>query len=242
MRLEIVVFLIFLTIFLYWKFGAKVSLPGLGGIGTKMGGVWSSFSLASESAQNRAQFLFLLGLVLLGTWIVTPFVYTWFGENKGLAFFIGFITLGYIIKVPKSTWVLKAEIVVLLLMGIYATLPKESPIKAPWFSLKLSPSQLMAHEAPKQELVQNTAELDATPNGFTWARIPDFATLHNFTCPSGTLMAVVHRDNPEGRTYDCDQKEPIALGDGLRDLKLGFQSKSSGTVPVVIHVLVSKQS
>ncbi len=230
-----------------WNYRSKISLPGLGGVGTKVGGILSSLSSTSVNGTRRVEFLFLLGLVLFGTAIVMPSVYTWFWGNKGLTLFIALIVLGYVVKGPNSTFLLKMATIAILAIGIYGSLSTENILKKKWWPSKAEPdvTQAVPREVARQEtqeakIVSRTAELIATQYDFMWARVPDSATFDNFDCPPGTLMKVVHKGNPGGRTYDCDLKESIALGYGLLDLKLGFKSKSPETIPVVIRVLVSK--
>ncbi len=202
---------------------------------------WSWLSL-EENGRKRFVFLFLLGLVLLGAWIVTPLVYTWFGENKWLALFVALIAIGYIIKGPRSTFVLRVAILALLSMGIYNGLSEENVIKKEWWPTNAKPTRIqpVPQEAHTPQFVKRTAELTATQHDFTWVRIPDLARLHNFGCPSGTLMAVVHKGNPNGHTYDCDQNVPIALGDGLLDFNIGFRSKKAEAIHVTVKVLIPK--
>ncbi len=241
MWLQIIVFIVLIAVFLYWKFGKKISLPGLGGIGSKMGGFFGSLSPTSEGAKSRLGTLFLLGLVLLGVAIVAPQLYTWIGEIEWLTLFFILLFVGYIISGPKSNWFLKSVLFVLLGLLVWDGISEENAVKVWRNSPEPAQTQSVPKEAPKPKFVEHILELTAVQDDFTWVRIPGGATLHNFNCPLGTIMGVIHRDNPKERIYDCDnEKEEIALGDGI--LQLGFQSKDVKVIPVLIYLRVTNRS
>ncbi len=192
MFLPIVVFVILLAIFLYWKFGTRISLPGLGGVGARMEGFLGSLSPTSTDGKKRLEFLFLLVLVLLGAWIVTPFVYTWFGVNKELALLIFLIIIGYIVKGPSGTFVPKVAILALVLAGIYVSLPAENALKE-WFNVKTSPVAVVL--APLKTIRTTVENIIAVPDDFKRIRFPAGATMiegYTVSCYEGCRLRIDH--------------------------------------------------
>ncbi len=231
MFLPIVVFVILLAIFLYWKFGTRISLPGLGGVGARMEGFLGSLSPTSTDGKKRLEFLFLLVLVLLGAWIVTPFVYTWFGVNKGLALLIFLIIIGYIVKGPSGTFVPKVAILALVLAGIYVSLPAENTLKE-WFSKKEGPAETQPLPTAKQKKISITRDVT-----MTWMEIqtPNGYRLSSAKCPANAMMRVIGPNIHKG-DIDCDNQitleEDMVLGARLWfRAKEGSASVTSRYVP-----------
>lgn len=242
MRLEIVVFVLLLAIFLYWKSGARISLPNLGNVGAKVGGILGSFSLTSSSTEEfKSRSLWFC--ILVGA-----AAFHW--GHTAIPLLVFLVIRSFFLPTTNLSVFIRWAYIVMML--IFAFIPGTRDYTlAKWHNFTMATTQMgeeakNPHVAQKQrpvasQFIKRTAELDAVQDGFTWVRVPDFGKLHNFTCPSGVIMVSVHRYNPSGSTYDCDEGSPIALGDGLLDWHLGFRSKAR-VIHVVIPVLVPKRS
>ncbi len=188
------IFAFLLAIFLYWKFGTRIPLPGFGGVGAKVSGIFGSLSPTSENGKKRVEFLLLLGLILVGVGIAVPGLYTWFGENKGLTLFITLIIIGYIIKGPKSTFVLWTAIIALLVMGIYNGLHSENSVKQ-WWSKDESAVAQHAPTKPVKTIKNTVDNFIVEPGKFKRVMFPSEATLiesFKVTCMEGCIVAVEH--------------------------------------------------
>ncbi len=235
----IVVFLILLAIFLYWKFGTKVSLPGSGGLGAKMSGMLGSLSSTSESEGKRVEFSILLTFVLAGVAILVPSLYTWFWGNKGLAFFIAIITIVYIIKGPKSAtvlFVLKMLIVAILLTGVYNGLNKENAMKE-WFAQDAEPARTPAAAAFGGEILLTSKR----------SEIVEFIPLkmNRIYCSTpGVMMRIVYGGTdpeatvgPSGSKMSCPtQYETFSIGKKLYNVQFHFPTNAPGVT--VTHLVL----
>ncbi len=245
MRPEIVVFVALLAVFLYWKFGTG-TLPGLGGVGARVSGIFGSLSSADKNGGKRWEFGLLLALIVAFTATMYPEVFDlpwkhgWQLTTVVVVAVIAYAVMG-LLTPPRTTGILKFALLVLVSLWVWESLPKENTWKV-WWNTEEEPTRVrpVPQGDPTPHSVVRTIELYATPNRFTWVRIPGGAMLHGFDCPLGTSMAVIHRNNPRGRIYNCDEGAHIALGYSNINLWIGFQSNEAETVYVVMHVLVPK--
>lgn len=210
--------------------------------GSGLKGIIASFHILdlhwgtlSEQAKHRLEFCFILFLVLVGIATAIPWVYSWLWEHSGLMLFMALIILGYIIKPPKSPWVLKLEVFMLLLMGIYSGIPAENK---GWFQkTTASVSHRETTVVSKQRATENpkerTIEVVAEPGAFTEVKIPP-TTSFRWDIQDGCLVAVMHAGNPHGTIYDC--ADHIELGNNIQNLRLGFSSKTQTPVRVAVRL------
>lgn len=237
MRLELIVFFIILAIFLYWKFGGKFALPQMGGVGTKLGGALSgAFAQASGDNKHRIEFIFLFVLVLIGLWATKPAVYSWLWEHGRLTVFISFIIIGYIVRPPKSKFFLKMGVLALLSMGIYSSIPEE---KMGWTrtvtttTVPEAPAMTVTKNAKQERTVRSIRLVSGTQGFFTEIEIPKGVTFKLYP-QEGCLVGVIHDGIPEGIVFDCT--EPLELGSNVRNLRLGFSSKTDVPIEVVVEL------
>ncbi len=161
---EIIAIVVITAIFLYWKFGGKVSLSGVSGIAAQIRGAFSSSILTGKG--KRFEVSVLLGLILFAVAIFQPWVYSWLGANIGLALFICLLIAVYIMHGPESTWLPVTVLALLTVTGIYGKLPSENNLKQPLFPAKNEVVQ--AHGG----IVNNEFTITTKPGIFTEIKYP----------------------------------------------------------------------
>lgn len=262
MRLEIIVFLVILGIFLFWKFG-KGSLPGIRL--PKIDGSWISnnkwWEKRKEDVAEKRMFWYIVLAILCA-----GIVYLWGYKPAGIVAVIGLHFIWGIYH-KKGSLLTKVIVIGILLSFVMGWLVPETTKMTSAFwgatgkfikdSSEEVTEQLAAYKSgipitsanaslatPAAEPVihrrqTRTVEVIAEEGAFTEVKIPDLSKF-DFVCPSGALMIIVHSGIPEGQIIDCDTQVKIALSNNLTGLRLGFQSKDS--TPKHVAVTITSQS
>jgi hypothetical protein len=254
MRLEIVVFLVLLGIFLFWKFGRgslpKFTLPKIG-----MSGISGNKWWAEKDDDGKRFILYIIitllayvaylipsseyqaatrGIVaLLGVHLIWGFF-----SKKGshlskvvvygiLAFFVLAWLLPDVVKIRDASIMVTKKLVADASDGAMSFARNyeggisetSSPIQ------RVVPAPVIHHPQPQ------TIEVVAVQGAFTEVRVPP-STRFEWATQEGCLVAIMHNSIPQAMVYDC--AENIQLGENIRNLRLGFSSKTDQPVKVTV--------
>lgn len=236
MRLEIVVFLVLLSIFIFLKYG-KGRLP--------------KFRLPEISSLNNGEgvvFPFLFGYILPILLFIAMLVIMWltndvlgwwsFFTRDGKTFTALVIT--YLIfasafmqekkKAPFYQKIMVFAMIVAVVVALTGS-PSELWEKYEWKGEEQSKS--VESFTPKQSSATRTVNIIATQGAFTEVKIPP-ATDFRWDVQEGCLIAVTHDGDPHGSIYDCT--EHIELGTYLHNLRIGFSSKTETPVKIAVKL------
>lgn len=218
MRLEIIVFLVLLGIFVFTKYG-KDRLP--------------TFTLPKIGSLNVSLFLskYILPILLF----IALMLVMWLTDES----------LGWWSFFKKDWYTFTALVITYLIFASAFIQDKEK--KAPFYqkvmvfamivavavALVGSPSELLREYGvggTRGDVAVETIEAVATPEIYTKVpnEIPAFSSF-NFICPWNTLMKVTHDGNPAGEEFDCDEGGAGPKFSELTGVGLEFKSKDHTT-------------
>lgn len=266
MRLEIVVFLVLLGIFLFWKFGRgsfpKFTLPKIDGSLINSNNWWSK---RHEDIDKKRMFWYVVLAI-----VCALIVYLWDYQAAGIAAVIGLHAI-WLTYYKKGNFLTKVIVSGILLSFVLGWLVPDTPKMTSAFwgatakflgdrskevteeleayksgtsaavttSAKVGQAETVNDNYQQKQRRARTVEVIAEQGAFTEVKIPDLSNF-DFVCPPGALMVIVHSGIPEGQVVDCDLQVKLALSSNLRGLRLGFQSKDS--TPRHVTVTITSQS
>jgi hypothetical protein len=206
MRLEIIVFLVVLGCFLYWKFGGKFAMPQIGSIGVNLGGA-TSF-LAGYLVPTL---LFVILCVVL--WLTNDTLGWWTFLTRDGKTFVALVLTYFVFasafiqnkekKAPFYQKVMVFAMIVIVDLALMGLTPSGAWSKYGWGG---GTEYAQAVRAPHIALRQGagTIRVVATQGAFTEVRVP-LSTRFEWDTQEGCLVAVMHDDAPQGIIYDCTE-------------------------------------
>ncbi len=227
MEPQYAVLAIILAIFLYWKFGKGISLPGVGGVSGGMSRFFGSFSLRPV-LWVTIPILLLIGVYygLNEKWFPTTVfpadVINWFWKQDLQIITVAIVVVAAIILIwllntSKNTWIMKSVKTVILVLASLWVLngPLGDAVRKQINTERTIAPPPAPREASKPASRGNEeiTTVTATNKKYEEVIIPK-NSLFKWSCPPGTLVWISHDLNPRGTVYDCE--DFVELGNYLK--------------------------